>query len=263
MDTQETSIYTAVLIVALFLSAIVVFFLATIIYQQRKYQRMYQERIGSEIVMLEKERIRIADHLHDEFGPMLFAARMKFISIDPPDNKSLLAQNKGLEHLDKVIKNLRSITEQIMPGSLFDKDLVTALQVFFSDIQANYPLELSFNVSGLPGFSETSGIYIYRILQEIIFNTIKHSGAKSLTIESYTSGNQFIICTADDGTGFNYKEAIRSNKGQGLKNIMNRVQLLHGQAHVRSDKNKGACFYISIPLKSLHENNSHTVVAGR
>ena len=92
-------------------------------------------------------------------------------------------------------------------------------------------------------------VHIFRILLEIIHNTIKHAKAATLKIEMFTKNDLQVILTADDGIGFNYNDTLKKKKGHGLHNLQNRADLLGGELHIRSVPGQGTRCHISIPFK--------------
>ncbi|MEO5942707.1 MAG: histidine kinase [Ferruginibacter sp.] len=248
MHTYQTPIYNAVLIAAGFIGVIIIYFIITVLRQQKKYRQYHNERVTAEIAQLERERQRIASDLHDDLGPVLFATRMKLGALKNEDEseQALLAEAKT--NIDIITNKLRDITNGLIPNSLLSKGLVPAIEEFLQTVSLSSDIELSFNVQNLPRFGETETIYIYRILQEIIYNTVKHAEAKNFTIELYCQKDNFIISTADDGKGFNFKQTMGTANGQGLKNIISRAEVLHGEVQVSSLRDKGTSFFIVIPF---------------
>jgi signal transduction histidine kinase len=201
-----------------------------------------------ELERFETERQKLADELHDEFAPRLFGARMKFASLELTRPEDIALQEQSLVHIDDLIVRVRKFTTDLMPNVLFGKGLVPAIREFFETINSS-KLELNFCPPLLPELDQRTTVHIYKILHEIVYNTIKHSGAKSLVIEFHIFDSKIGISTGDDGVGFNYKESLNYGNGHGLKNIINRVELLSGDIHVSSTKHKGTSFYISFPFK--------------
>lgn len=248
MHPSETPIYNAVLIASACIVSIILYFVIVLILQQKRYRKFYNSRVSTEIDQIEYERRRIADMLHDDLGPLLFAARMKFASLDVYDDNNRRKQEDALQKLDELSGKLRAFNRELIPSGLFKLGIQESVIEFFNFVNNQSGLELSFVIQKVPVLPQTSTIHIYRILQEIVFNTIKHAKASNIIIEMYQDKNQFIISTADDGIGFNYFENTRSPDGQGLKNIINRADLLKGDIHVASRPGKGTRFFISIPI---------------
>ena len=124
MDTQETKIYIAALIAAGVLGIILVYFIVTIIRQQRKTQKLHRDKIEAEILTLEKERGRIAADLHDDLGPILSAIKFKINSVDLHSEEDKKIMEKASTHVDETIRRIREISYDLMPNTLIRKGLV-------------------------------------------------------------------------------------------------------------------------------------------
>ena len=128
MDTQETKVYIAALIAAGVLGVILIYFIITMIRQQRKTQRLNLEKIEAEIRTLEKERKRIASDLHDDLGPLLSAIRFKINAVDLiNDDDKVLIENAS-QHIDDTLNRVREISFDLMPNTLIRKGLVQTLE---------------------------------------------------------------------------------------------------------------------------------------
>jgi len=103
MDTQETKVYIAALIAAGVLGVILIYFIITMIRQQRKTQRLNLEKIEAEIRTLEKERKRIASDLHDDLGPLLSAIKFKINSVDLTHEDDKMMIEHASQHIDDTL----------------------------------------------------------------------------------------------------------------------------------------------------------------
>ena len=109
MDAQETGFYTAILIVCGVVGVIIIYFIASIIRQQRRTVRLYKQSLLTEITTLEKERSRMASDLHDEVGPMLSAIKLRIASFDINEEDEEYLE-KTNQQIDIVIKRMREIS---------------------------------------------------------------------------------------------------------------------------------------------------------
>ncbi len=107
----------------------------------------------------------------------------------------------------------------------------------------------------MPELSPYQQIHIYRILQEIINNTVKHAKAFGLKIELFASKNNLVILTCDNGIGFDHKNAQHENKGLGLQTLQTRTDILGGEIHINSKPGKGTRYCIEIPLINLNQSS--------
>jgi signal transduction histidine kinase len=252
MDTQETKIYIAALIASVVLAIILVYFIITIIRQQRKTQKMHREKIRAEIETLEKERARIASDLHDDLGPILSAIKFKINAVDTHSEEDKKILEKASMHTDEAIRRIRETSFDLMPNTLIRKGLTHAVEELIQKAERFIKMKILFAHSDIPELTPDMVINFYRILQEIIHNSVKHSGAKELNIELKTiPGKKILLIARDDGIGFNYEKINAENPGLGLRNIASRTEVMHGDVIIESSPGKGVKYIIEIPL-NLH-----------
>lgn len=236
-------IVTAAVIVAL----IIGFFIYSVIRQQRKLSQWQQDRIAAEISTLEAERKRIAGDLHDELGPMLSAIKLQINLLEPTNAAEGKALEKSSSQIDDIITRFREISYNLLPNTLVRKGFVIATHEFIGKLNNLYQLHINFNS---PEFSlgPEREINLYRIVQEIIQNTIKHAQATQLNICISKRGQDILLETKDNGIGFNYSEKRRQGKGIGLLSLQSRAELLGGQLLIHTKPGEGVIFEIQIPL---------------
>lgn len=253
MGSEETRIYIAALIAAGVLAVILLFFIITIIRQQRRTKRLHQEKILAEILTMEKERSRIAADLHDDLGPILSAVRFKVNAVDlssPEDHEIIKAASA---HIDEALTRIREITFDLMPNTLTRKGLVQTVEEFIPRAEKLLPMKINFAYDSLPPLPAEQVIHLYRIIQEIIHNVIKHSRASMLTITLRVTGKDLRIFATDNGIGFNHDSIIETSNGLGLKNLVSRVEILHGEFRLSTAPGKGVIYDIIIPLTQTNE----------
>jgi signal transduction histidine kinase len=248
MDTKETSIYYAFLIAAIVVGNIIVYFIISIYRQHLKHRQLYRENIEDIINAREKERARIAADLHDDLGPVLAAVNLKLSGINERSCPQYELVTDSLKFIDALANRVHFIANDLMPDSLLNNGPVSAMEDFITHITANSTLKIVFNHTVLPALSQTKSIHIYRILQEITLNTLRHAKAGRLFIKILQDNNRVIISTADDGQGFNYERSKNKQTGLGLSNIQNRTDMLHGWLFLSSKPGKGTQYRIEIPL---------------
>lgn len=255
MDAEQTKIYTAVLITAIVTGSILLFFIISLIQQQRRNNRLYTAKIQAEISTLENERTRIAADLHDELGPLLSAIKFKLSSIETGSEEDEQTMQATAEHITDIIKRLREISNDLMPNTLVRKGLSFAIEEFIYKLgSAALPgdkgtgLNIDFRHKDIPGLPKEKAINIYRIIQEIVHNTIKHSGATQLTIELKAEQGKLILMTRDNGKGFNYRSAVTESTGLGLRSVVSRNDVMKGDIFIESQPGKGTGYTIEIPV---------------
>ena len=196
----------------------------------------------------ENERKRVAKELHDGLGVLLSAAKIQVSAIkhENPDNKSLIYKATGL--LEQAIGDVRKISHNMMPGLLTKFGMFEAVGDLIDKINEAEELSASCRVSGpkdrLP---ENTEIMIYRIIQEMINNTLKHARATTIIIDIQVLPNLLDVSYSDDGIGFDIDVKV-TQKSIGLQSILSRLNFLDGKLNFESKKGESAVFHMKIPI---------------
>jgi len=247
MDAQQTKIYTAILIAAFVIGVILIFFIISLIQQQRKNSRLFKEKIRAEITTLENERSRVAADLHDELGPLLFAVKFKLSGLEtgPEDHDSV---EQATTYIDDIIQRIRDISNDLMPGTLVRKGVLFAIEEYIDGISKSEELKINFIHSGIPELDKARSINIYRLVMEIIHNTLKHAKASQLNIEFKFESGRLILTTNDNGKGFDHETMKIQGTGLGLRSMLNRAEVMEGEMYVESKPGQGTKYIIEIPI---------------
>jgi signal transduction histidine kinase len=199
----------------------------------------------------EMERKRIARDLHDGLGSMLSGVKIH-LNLAKKDNGETVNNVDTL--LDNSIKELRNISQNLMPESLLELSLEHALRdLCAANSNAVTKIEFQYLIkkSKLPKNYE---IMIYRIIQELLNNALKYAKASQVLVSCSQNKDVFFITVEDDGVGFNLSEA-KSKNGMGLKNIHNRVEFLSGKLEIDSKINQGTSVYIELNVINENQKN--------
>ena len=198
----------------------------------------------------EQERTRLAKDLHDGLGGMLSGIKFSFQTmkgnlIMTPDNQQ--AFERSMDMLDSSIKEMRRVAHNMMPEALVKFGLDTALKDFCNDINQSGALRVSYQSIGMENevIEQTTAVNIYRIVQELINNTLKHAAAKTAIVQVSKKSGAFSITVEDDGKGFN-PVILQGTKGIGWTNIQSRVDYLKGKWDVQTGPGKGTSVHIEI-----------------
>jgi len=198
----------------------------------------------------EKERERVGKDLHDGLGGMLAGVKINFSAWASqnlePENKQNF--NEILHQLDHSVTELRNISRNLMPESLLKLGLETALKdlcEFYSrkDLHIGFqPIDIN---SKLPLAVQ---INIFRIVQEILANAVKHSEAENILLQCSQSNDLFLITIEDDGKGFSQDSS--PTKSMGLHNLKTRVDYLKGKMEINSD-HEGTAINIELNTNAI------------
>jgi signal transduction histidine kinase len=198
----------------------------------------------------EQERTRLAKDLHDGLGGMLSGIKysmnaMKGNLIMTPENAS--AFERSMEMLDSSIHEMRRVAHNLMPEALVKFGLDAALRDFCNDISQSGVLSVTYQSVGLEGrdTDQSVAITIYRIVQELLNNTMKHASAQHAVVQVSRSGEDISITVEDDGKGFD-TAILQKSSGIGWSNIRHRVELMKGKMDVLSSPGKGTSVYIEL-----------------
>ena len=232
-----------IIFIGVFIAVIISFFILSMLRHQRRYALLQKERMKNEISMLENERKRIAYDLHDSLGPVLSSVKLNINSIETRSGEDQEIIQRAGQHIDDVIKNMRAISYNLLPITLERKGIFEALREFieYSSIRSKLPIKLFFkNQVEIP---KEKQIHIFRILQEIIHNSIKHAQAKNLYIGFGYEEGQVVLIAKDDGVGFDQDQVKENSKGLGLKSIESRADILNSQVLIESSPGKGTTYF--------------------
>ncbi len=247
MDGQETTLYHAILIAASMIGLIMVYFFITVLRQQGINRRLFKEKLRTEIQTLEKERKRMAADLHDDLGPSLLSIKFQTSSFeltDPADRETLTQVHL---QMDQLLHRIREISADLLPVALTRKGLPAAMQEFTQKLSGSAGLEIRLRIGDTPILSDETAVHVFRILQEITHNTIRHARASELQLGWMRKNSQFIIIASDNGIGFDTDKTSQYAGGLGLNNIVSRTEILGGKLYLDSTPGKGTSYRIVLP----------------
>lgn len=195
----------------------------------------------------EQERKRIASDLHDGLAQNLVMLKMGIRNFNLSDQAQQEKLNYYSSELDTMIEETRRISHNMMPGVLVDLGLLKALKSLVAELNANHPA-LSTTLSVSEPFMQTSSdveIQVYRIIQELLNNVIKHAEATACNISLVSNTSGIFVELKDNGKGFERNEA---KTGIGLQNIQSRVNSLNGMLTVDTAPAKGTSVTLHIKM---------------
>jgi len=195
----------------------------------------------------EGERKNISEALHNGLGQLLYAAKLNLddLKLEGAKQKEVKQQVNTL--ITEAIATTRNISFELTPTVLRDFGLQSAIEEFVNRI-AGSKLKITCDFEGMDAhLDDLAEISLYRIIQELLNNIIKHSEATEASIELIKEENRVYLRVQDNGKGF--KNPIQTKrKGMGLSSIRNRVDLLEGKLKIDSRPNKGTVFEIKFKI---------------
>jgi signal transduction histidine kinase len=222
-------------------------------FQEEKFRNLEQEQeIGQLRAMMkgeEKERIRIAQDLHDGIGGMLASIKMNLSTISQEQSELRILPSfiKVSGMLNETATEVRKTAHNLMPDALSKQDLRAALlQYCENSSSATLHIDLQYDVA--EQINKDAELFIYRIVQELVQNMVKHAKATYAVIQLMLHNNSLSITVEDNGIGFDTTLPV---KGSGLQNMNKRVETLQGYISISSGKGKGTTVHIEFDFNKL------------
>ena len=213
-------------------------------------QKAENQGLVREEAIIEKERKRIARDLHDTVSQELFAAHMILSGVSQQalklDREKMQTQLQSVAAiLETAQKDLRVLLLHLRPVELEEKSLVEGIQILLKELEDKSDLKVSLkqNVSKLPKKIEE---HIFRILQELISNTLRHAQASCLDVYLYQTDVELQMKVVDNGIGFQLGSL--DDLSYGLRNIKERVEDMAGTVQLLTAPKQGLAVDIRIPL---------------
>ncbi|EIC75115.1 sensor histidine kinase [Streptococcus oralis] len=213
-------------------------------------QKAENQGLVREEALIEKERKRIARDLHDTVSQELFAAHMILSGVSQQafklDREKMQTQLQSVAAiLEAAQKDLRVLLLHLRPVELEEKSLVEGIQILLKELEDKSDLKVSLkqNVSKLPKKIEE---HIFRILQELISNTLRHAQASCLDVYVYQTDVEVQLKVVDNGIGFQLGSL--DDLSYGLRNIKERVEDMAGTVQLLTAPKRGLAVDIRIPL---------------
>lgn len=227
------------------------FYIRQIFNLQDKINKLRKEneaKVLSAIIKTEeKERQKFAKELHDGLGPILSSIKMAISAI----NKSVVGKTneeiieKTESSIDNAITSIKEISNNLSPHILERFGLEKAIKTFTDAIITKEDLKiiLSFNLDK-KRYNYNTEVILYRIIGELITNTLKYASSSKIEISLYNYGEKLELVYSDNGIGFDVNSI---EKGMGLSNISSRVKSLDGEMEMHSKSKQGFFIKISLP----------------
>lgn len=191
----------------------------------------------------EEERTRIARELHDSVGQkiMLLAKQTKTFG---NHNMQSLATN--------TLDELRTISRGLHPATLDRLGLTAAIITMINEVDAHTNIFFTNEIDTIDLYlPKEASLHLYRILQEILNNMVKHADAKVASVHIAVKKQMIEVVVKDDGNGFNYVEKIKSKTSLGMRTLMERASILNATLHIKTKPNHGTKVTLLIPIQHV------------
>jgi signal transduction histidine kinase len=224
--------------------------------ESQKLENVLKDQELHEIdIMLEgqeKERLKIANDLHDNLGSILATLRLNFQNLreqkEGIDTEEVEMFVKTDELIEEAYQKVRNMAHAKNAGVIGSEGLVPAVQNIAKKVSIPNKLKVQVIPFGMTERLENGlEVTLFRMIQELLTNTIKHAEATEITISMTQDEDGINIIIEDNGKGFNPK-TINKKEGMGLANIEKKTEQLNGTFNIDSFEGKGTSIIIDIPL---------------
>jgi len=224
--------------------------------QQNKRQKSLKEFYKKIFMLQEDEKKRISRDLHDESGQIVIAlgAALNVLEKELKDGsaeKALQIIDESRMMIQEIASRMKSMALNLRPPALDILGLPAVLREYFSQCTKSVPVKIEFNENIKEAkLNENLEITLYRIVQEIVFNSLKHSGATQIKVNLMLSEKKIQLYIEDNGKGFDIVKHQKeySSYKTGLRTIKERVDILSGTFFIESGPVQGTRVNITLPI---------------
>lgn len=201
-----------------------------------------EQLLNTTLLSQEEERKRIGRDLHDDVGAAL--SNLKMIIAQGGENNT--ERQKPL--IDNIISTVRNISHSLSPPGLDLFGLEFTLQEWFDSFNNGSHLQVHFTNTIGPAIDQIdkqSALALFRVIQELLSNTLKHAAAKNVRIDFFSAGNVTGVTYTDDGKGFT--NIAKKKSGMGMQNIEARLKMIGATFDIQTEPGKGFTIKIVLP----------------
>ena len=219
---------------------------------QKKISDLNQELLQSQLEIQEQTLHKISQEIHDNIGQVLSLAKLTIGTIDPNQPEGIQQRvNDSRNLVGKAIHDLRDLSRSMNTAYISEMGLLRSIEYEVEMIRKTGKYNIVLNVDGKPvKLDGQKELILFRIIQEVLNNILKHADAKTVTIQVSYEPQHFSITITDDGKGFDITlldNGKNSTFGLGLRNMQNRAQLVGASFSLASIPGKGTTVSISLP----------------
>lgn len=265
LQLQKNRYYMYYILAALLVALLIV---ALLFIRSRHKKRLHEQQLKSiqqqkELQLLqalmqgeEKERSRIAKDLHDGVAGMLAAVKMHFSSMPGSDNlMQVEGYQQGMKLLNEATQEIRKTSHNLMPEVLLQHGLDEALRRYCNNVNNSKVLQIQYDSWGqVDRFNDSFELSVYRIVQELVNNIIKHSKATQAIVQLSQQDDVLAISIEDNGVGFSNNE--NGKDGMGLRSLQSRIKAMNGKLEMESSQQSGVSAYLEFEIAELKKERA-------
>ncbi len=216
-----------------------------------RQRQLFNKRILTAVLRTEeKSRARFSKELHDGLGPLLSSAKMSLSALSTEkggDSRALI--DNTMYVIDEAIRSLREISNNLSPHVLNNFGLARGIQNFIDKSCAMHSTAIEFKTNlRTERFDSNIEVILYRVVCELINNSLKHSGCSRIELALILCGDVLQLDFSDNGRGFSPREMM--DCGMGLSNINSRIGSLNGSFDIESRDGEGMHAHVKVNIDS-------------
>ncbi len=224
-------------------------------YFAQTQQRQHEQRVRDMIRMEEQERNRIANMLHDGIASVLAAARMNLGTVgqDGLTKQDIATYRNALLLLDEAYSDIRQTAHNLLtPARIMEEGLLATTEQYCKKISNPGIFHVLLRHYGaMPELSEHTALFLFRIIQELIHNALKHGRASEVTVTLGREEEVFKITVEDNGSGMSSGRDAKTGEGIGLNNLATRMSAIGGSLEIDSREGTGTTVYLVFELSMI------------
>jgi len=201
----------------------------------------------------EQERTRIARELHDDFAQRLalVAVELEQLHQDPPTLPEVRRRVSELQQqTSEIARDIQSLSHELHSAKLQYLGIAGAMRAFCQEFGEHTKVKVNFKSHDVPGpLSPDISLCLFRVLQEALHNSAKHSGVRHVKVELLGTSDEIHLTVSDLGAGFD-SEAAKQSRGLGLISMEERLKLVKGILSIESQPRRGTTIHARVPLSS-------------
>jgi len=254
--TELTSIFIITIFLLIVATGII---MLVLVHQKKQIQylsdkehlklQFSQTLLQSQIEIQEQTLLHISRELHDNLGHSASLIKIYLNTLSLTDTGKALAKIEDTKDLTrKLISDIKSLSVSMGTDLLAQGGLNAAIEGEVERLNKSGQFTASYSQQGsMPFIENDKAIIIYRMVQEVLNNMVKHSHANHISINLSVTEKSFTLATLDNGIGFNVEEKVNAT-GAGLRNLNSRALLINAQLHIQSTPGNGTNISITLPL---------------
>ncbi len=251
MQTTAFKLTITIFIITLVILCAIALFVLLVIHSRKRYNHFHDEKealkdqfeqtlLQTQLEIKEQTLRHLSWELHDNLGQVASLIKINLNTLQLQEPVLAAEKVEDTKHLvRKLIKDLKQLSVSLSSEGIEQQGLVAALQTEMIRLQKTGSFETSLLTEGdIPELESGKLTLLYRMCQEILNNTLKHSGATHIVCNVNYIQNRLTLAFTDDGTGFDVEEK-RKNGGAGLRNLYHRAGMLNAELVINSNTNQG------------------------